>query len=94
LVCILLNCTKNEELYTKAVSEVRKGNYDQAIILWKKLVSKNKTNPKYLNNLGWTYFRNDDFIKAKKILKKAKKICQNPELLKSIKTNILMVDTF
>ncbi|GAG10929.1 unnamed protein product, partial [marine sediment metagenome] len=53
-----------------------------------------KENPHFLNNLGWTLFRNENFDEAMDVLGKAKAKCKSKILMDSIKINLFMVSTF
>lgn len=87
-------CGKVSKLYNNAIQEVNKGNYEEAIKIYNQILMIEKENPFYLNNLGWTYFRNDKFKEAIATLKKAKANCKTNDLMKSIETNLFMASTF
>ena len=66
----------------------------RAIRILKEILTIEKENPHYLNNLGWALFRNENFDEAMVVLEKAKAKCKSKILIDSIKTNLFMVSTF
>jgi len=94
LLLIIMACSETDKLHNKALSENSKGNYEEAIKIWNEILTIEQDNPLYLNDLGWTLFRNDNFEQAKAALEKAKAKCKNKSLMKSIETNLDMVLTF
>jgi len=91
---ILLGCSETDKLHNQALTENNKGNYEEAIKIWNEILTIEHDNPLYLNDLGWTLFRNDNFEQAKAALEKAKDNCDDKSLMKSIETNLEMVVAF
>ncbi|NIM16847.1 MAG: tetratricopeptide repeat protein [Candidatus Aminicenantes bacterium] len=87
-------CNEVDTLHQDSIQENDSGNYEEAIKLLKKILTIDKENPRYLNNLGWTLFRNDNFDEAMVTLQKAKTTCKSKTLMKAIETNLFMVSTF
>lgn len=91
---IFQGCGELDELYSNALKEVSKGNYEEAIKIYNEILALEKDDPFYLNNLGWTLFRNDNFEEAKDALEKAKSKCDSKNLMETIEANLFIVDTF
>ena len=70
-------CGEFDGLYNNALKEVSRGNYEEAIEIYNEILTIEKDNPFYLNNLGWTLFRNDNFEEAKNALEDAKSKCDS-----------------
>ncbi|UCH98301.1 MAG: tetratricopeptide repeat protein [Candidatus Aminicenantes bacterium] len=87
-------CKEVDTLHHSSIQEINRGNYEKAIELLKKILTIDKENPLYLNNLGWTLFRNDNFDEARVTLEKAKAKCNSRTLMSFIETNLFMVSTF
>jgi tetratricopeptide (TPR) repeat protein len=87
-------CNQVDTLHRDSIQENENGNYEEAIKLLKEILTIDKGNPRYLNNLGWTLFRNDNFDEALVTLQKAKASCKSKSLMRTIKTNLFMVSTF
>jgi len=91
---ILLGCGEVGKWHSNALKEASRGNYEGAIKIWNEILDIEKDNPLYLNNLGWTLFRNDNFEEAKATLEKAESKCESKNLRQSIESNLFMVLTF
>lgn len=87
-------CSEVGTLRYDSIQEIESGNYEEAIRILKEILTIEKENPRYLNNLGWALFRNEDFDEAKVVLEKAKAKCKSKVLRDSIKINLDMVSTF
>lgn len=94
IICFFLGCGRTVKLHNSALHEISIGNYERAIALYQEILSSEKDNAFYLNNLGWTYFRNDNFDDARTTLEKAKSSTTSKSLLSSIELSLFMVTTF
>ena len=97
-LCIFLiffmGCSKTDKLQNKAILKVSEGNYEEAIEIWKEILSHDGNNPSYLNDIGWVFFRNDELEKSRATLISAKSKSKSKLLIKSIETNLDMVEKF
>lgn len=87
-------CNQVDTLHRGSIQESESGNYEEAIKLLKEILTIDEGNSRYLNNLGWTLFRNDNFDEAMVALQKAKAACKSKSLMSAIETNLFMVSTF
>ena len=64
---ILLNKRKHQVLFNIiSLAYQSKGNYEKSVEIMEKALQANSENPHFLNNIGLSYYKLDEFKKAEK----------------------------
>ncbi|MFO8071958.1 MAG: tetratricopeptide repeat protein [Polyangia bacterium] len=92
--CQLAGCSERTLLFSEAIDAVETGRTDRALEIWRSLLEEHPDDPELLGYLGWTLYRTGETNRALEVLERARSLCDDEALERSLRLNIEMVTAF